>query len=76
MKTVSFSQIQSRKLILSDVVVAASSEALEFSSGVMMEALDTLEEIEIIDHLGTVTKEDTENVFIFIAKCPLIRQVW
>ncbi|KAJ8034836.1 hypothetical protein HOLleu_21843 [Holothuria leucospilota] len=66
--------VLSRKLLLCDVVVSASSNALEFSSGIMMEVLDMLEEIEIIDHGGTVTKEDSKNVLKFIAKCPLIRQ--
>ncbi|KAJ8034674.1 Tight junction protein ZO-1 [Holothuria leucospilota] len=74
MELASICGILSRKLQLSDVVVSASSNALEFSSGIMMEAQDTLEEIEIIDRGGAVTKEDSKKVVKFITKCPLIRQ--
>lgn len=57
-------------------MVSASDSALKFSSGIMMEALDTLEMIEIVDDGGTLTKENSKNILKFIAKCPLIKEAW
>ncbi|KAJ8034435.1 Protein NLRC5 [Holothuria leucospilota] len=63
-----------KKVSLSNVAVSASDSALEFSSGIMMEVLDTLEVIEIIDHDGILTEEDYTSLLKFIENCSLLKE--